>query len=43
MKKCRLNHVLTYIVGPSDTYDICVMCQKQKILRLKCLYCSEDG
>lgn len=41
--KCHKNHVLVYITGSDDWYDYCVMCKREKSIKLRCMYCSEEG
>jgi hypothetical protein len=41
--KCQKNHVLVYILGMEDWYDNCVACKKYKSIKLRCMYCSEEG
>ena len=39
--KCDLSHVLTYVAGDIDTFDICSECKQNKIIKLRCYYCEE--
>lgn len=40
--KCDMNHVLTYMNGPTDRYAQCSGCNQKKIIKLCCFICEVE-